>query len=401
VPDAPEHPEWRRRLEQARDEVVPWIEDAVSLAGLTVLEYGCGQGAVSCAVAPRCARHIGYDIDDDAIRLARDHLRRRDIANSELYSAGVDDVSARVLEHAGEVDVFLLYAVLEHLSVDERLQILRIAREVVREHGHVVVCESPNRLVGFDHHTGQMPFLHALPGELALRYYQRSPRRDFVEAIDEARAAGGDAAARTALTRWGTGVSYHELELVFEDLANHTVASNYDLRLYPSRPVRWEELRLAAMLDAWRPDLPPCWSRSWIDTVLCASPRAVAPVHVRPWHLRLEHDVPGAAMLADGRVELRPGARLAVGLPVASGELHVGLMADDTEHALRVHTAAGVITPPALASQWGVTTSHAVAALPQATERLELELATGGCVTYVGYRGAADPIMAESGPRGW
>ena len=47
----------------------------------------------------------------------------------------------------GEVDVFLLYAVLEHLTVAERLAVLRLAREVVKPDGAIVVCETPNRLI--------------------------------------------------------------------------------------------------------------------------------------------------------------------------------------------------------------------------------------------------------------
>ncbi len=143
------------------------------------------------------------------------------------------------------------------MTLDERLAVLRLARQTVRPDGYIVVCETPNRLTPLDHHTGQIPFLHMLPGALAAQYYGRSGRKDFVEAVDRA-AADGPAALRDALVRWGYGMSYHEFELAFDDLPAHTVASSYHPLLYPSRPVRGEELHLAATLDAWRPDLPPC-----------------------------------------------------------------------------------------------------------------------------------------------
>ena len=57
---------------------------------------------------------------------------------------------------------------------------LRLAREVVKPDGAIVVCETPNRLIYFDHHTAQMPFFHLLPDELALDYYPRSRRPDFL-----------------------------------------------------------------------------------------------------------------------------------------------------------------------------------------------------------------------------
>lgn len=375
--------------------IIPWVEEVAPLAGKTVLEYGCGQGAVACAVAPHVARHIGIDIDADALRLAHEHTSRRGLDNVQLQLAGELDVLDSVRTHAGEVDVFLLYAVLEHLTIAERLDVLRVAREVTRPDGHIVICESPNRLTPIDHHTAQMPFFHALAPELAVRWYDRSARADFVAAIAAADDRG------MALTRWGTGVSFHELELVFDDLAAHTVASGYHRHLYAPRPVRGEELQLAATLDAWRPDLPPCWSRSWLDMVLSASPQPAPPVHVRPWQLRVEHDVAGAATLPDGRVELRPGAWLPVRLPSATDELHVGLMAAEPAAALRVRVGADVHAPVAQPPRYDVPPWHATLTLTSPAAELELALADGGCLTYVGYAGPADPAAAQGRAAGW
>jgi SAM-dependent methyltransferase len=397
---APEHPQWLQRLHKARDGVVPWIERTVPLAGRTVLEYGCGQGAISCAIAARAGRHIGIDIAAGEIALAREHTARRGLHDVELVAVREDEILERVAAYRGQIDVFLLYAVLEHLSPDERLAILRLARETVSPDGHIVVCETPNRLTPIDHHTGQMPFLHLLPQALAARYYDRSRREDFVRAIDAA-ATDGPAAVRQALVRWGTGVSFHEFELVFDDLAAHTVASSYHPLLYPSRPVRGEELQLAATLAAWRPELPPCWSRSWLDTILSARAQAQPAVHVRPWQMMLAHDVAGAAMLADGRVELRPGARLPVCLPSPTGELHVGLMAAEPARALRIHVPGAILSPTAVGNLDGVPPWHAVAELPEPADALELSLPGGGCLTYVGHRGPPDPLASRMRAGGW
>ena len=397
---APEHPEWLRRMQAARDCVVPWIEETVALRGRTVLEYGCGQGAIACAVAPRAGRHIGLDINSGELALAHGHVARRGLRNVELHAHPESAILDGVAAYRGEIDVFLLYAVLEHMTLEERLAVLRVAREVVRADGQIVVCETPNRLTPFDHHTGQMPFLHVLPEGLAARYYGRSERADFVQAVDAA-AADGSAALHRALVRWGNSVSFHEFELVFEDLAAHTLASSYHALLYPARPVRGEELHLAASLEAWRPDLPPCWSRPWLDTILSPRPQAQPPLHVRPWQLRLEHDVPGAAMLADGRVELRPGAWLPVTLPAQTDEIHVGLMAQDAARALRIRLAARVLAPAATPNLDGTPTWHAATRLPEPTDSLELALADGGCLTYVGHRGAPDPLAGAGRAAGW
>ncbi|MCW3040930.1 MAG: hypothetical protein JWM31_2835 [Solirubrobacterales bacterium] len=397
-----EHPEWLRRLAVARADSVPWVERHIPLTGRTILEYGCGQGAITCAFAARAARHIGVDIDPGEVALAQQAVARRGLSNVELRVWPVSEIVDRVREYRGEIDVLLLYAVLEHLTLEERLAVLRLGREIMRTDGHIVITETPNRLTPVDHHTARIPFLHALPLSVAGAYYGRSPRADFVDAIDAA-AAGGVEARDEALERWGTGFSFHELEMAFGDVAAHTVASSYDAALYPSRPVRWEELQLAAVLDAWRPDLPPCWSRSWVDTILSVEPvrSGDEPLHVRPWPLRLPHDVAGASMLPDGRIELRPGARLPVGLPAPTSELHVGLMASDPRRALRVEVGARTVTMDAVDNREGIPPWHGVVRLSEPADRVTLTLPDGGCLTYVGFRGKADPAAPMQRPMGW
>lgn len=395
-----EHPEWRSRLERISGCLLPWVEAAVPLAGRTVLEYGCGQGVVASALAPRTGRYVGVDIDAGEVAMGREHVANRGLDNVELLVAPAEEIFDVVASFSGQIDVLLLYAVLEHMSVEERLAILRLARTVVRGDGHIVIGEAPNRLTPFDHHTGQMPFLHALPLELAELYYERSRRSDFVAALDRA-AAGGPEAAREALVRWGRGVSFHELELVFDDLTAHTLASSYATPLYPARPVRAEELYLAAALEAWRPDLPPCWSRSWLDMILTARPQADPPQHVRPWPLRLAHDVPGVAMLADGRIEMRPAMRIQVHLHAPTTEIHVGLTAVEPAHALRIHVAGDELAPTATPNLDGIPQWHASALLPEPADTLELSLHDGGCLTYIGFRGPPDPEAPHRRPAGW
>ena len=83
---------WESRRRRASKYLVPWIEQTVPLAGKTVLEYGCGNAAVSCAFAERAGRVIGVDIDREAIELGTREVRDRGLDNVELElrSAGVD-----------------------------------------------------------------------------------------------------------------------------------------------------------------------------------------------------------------------------------------------------------------------------------------------------------------------
>lgn len=278
-----EHPNsWEARLRRAAGSLIPWIEQTVPLAGRTVLEYGCGNGAVACALAARCERVIGVDIDRAGVEEGRERLTAAGVANVELELYELDSIEAAVRARSGQIDVFVLYAVLEHMTVAERLAVLRLAREVTAAGGAIVVCETPNRLFPFDHHTARVPFFHLLPAELALDYRGFSDREDFNGALDLA-AVGGREALLEALTRWGRSVSYHEFELVFEELSRHVIASSYDPLLFAERPVHREELSVERYLRSVRPDLAPAWSRAWLDLILSPAPQTRRPPFLRPW----------------------------------------------------------------------------------------------------------------------
>jgi 2-polyprenyl-3-methyl-5-hydroxy-6-metoxy-1,4-benzoquinol methylase len=377
---------WEQRRRRAADYLIPWIEQTVPLQGLTVLEYGCGNAAVSCALAERAGQVIGVDIDPAGIELGQEQTARRGLRNITLELHSLESIADAVSARQGAVDVFLLYAVLEHMTVAERLAVLRLAQQVVKPDGAIIVCETPNRLIYFDHHTAQMPFFHLLPDELALKYYERSGRQDFKAALELAASHGAEAALE-AVVRWGRGVSFHEFEVAFGDLSRHVIASNYDPLLFPERPVHPDEVVLSRYLDRSRPDLAPVWSRYWLDLIL--SPREIERrgSFLRPWsadtsasqgvgwtpwenlHLR------GAD--ATLRVELpHPTARLVVGVvPAADGPLRLSAGVPSTPVPL-----IGTVVSAEPEHTWFVDF-----ALPAPASRIELSASRECHIVFVGY----------------
>ncbi|MGI8904032.1 MAG: class I SAM-dependent methyltransferase [Solirubrobacteraceae bacterium] len=377
---------WEQRRRRAADVLIPWIEQTVPLAGKTVLEYGCGNAAVSCAFAARADRVIGVDIDSEWIELAREQVAKRGITNVELELHPLASILDAVAARRGEIDVFLCYAVLEHLTVPERLAVLRLAREVVKPDGAIVVCETPNRLIYFDHHTAQIPFFHLLPDELAAAYYQRSEREDFTAAIDAAAAQGSEAALE-AIVRWGRGVSYHEFELVFADrLDQHVIASNYDPILFPERPIHPDEVILARYLERWRPDLAPVWSRYWLDLILSPRPVAKRPPFLRPWSAETlqSHNVGWTSW--ENLHLSGPDATLWVELPHATSRLVVGSVTrEGAPLALHVRSEAMVAPLRALAQAPTGHTAFTSFELPAPAQRIAVG-AGGEChLVFVGY----------------
>jgi cyclopropane fatty-acyl-phospholipid synthase-like methyltransferase len=231
-------PDWERRRKIAERSVLPWIEDVMPLSSRTVLEYGCGNGAATAAFAPRSAHYIGLDIDSNEISAARQLLAARGV-ESLLLAAPAERILAETAAFRGEVDIFLCYAVLEHMTVKERLSLLELAREVVRDDGVIVVAETPNRLTPWDYHTSRLPFLNQVPEELALRYFDRSERIEFVEALQ---AAKDDAVRRETFARWGRAratTSSRSSSAIYPDTWWHQAGSRYSFRTGPSIARNW------------------------------------------------------------------------------------------------------------------------------------------------------------------
>jgi ubiquinone/menaquinone biosynthesis C-methylase UbiE len=375
---------WEDRRVAAAECLIPWIGSAVSLVGKTVLEYGCGAGPVSAALGERVERHVGYDIEPAAIADGQGKLADLGISNVELRHAPVDSIFDSVRDHAGEIDVFLLYAVLEHMNVAERLEVLELARDVVRADGAIVICETPNRLILWDWHSSQAPFMAQLPDELALRYYDRAPRQEFIDTIGAGLAQGWEE-GQEALTRFGRGMSYHELELVFGDLSRHVLASNWEPELFPVREIHPEEVALARMMDQVRPDLAPAFSRYWLDVVLSVAPIPEPPRMMRPWPMNTLSS-PGAQWTGVENVRL-PSADvpLVAVLPAPTDRVVVGVWPDHAgPMTIAVKGERGKAMRETVDCS-GPSWAHATFELKKQTQTVTVWLSPAGQVSFLGY----------------
>jgi SAM-dependent methyltransferase len=375
-------PDWHRRKRVAERHFLPWIERVMPLAGRTILEYGSGNGPVSAAFAPHAGRYIGVDIAAEDVETSRRILAEGGL-HPELHAAPPAEILELTATFRGEVDVFLCAAVLEHMSVQERLDLLRLAREILRPDGIIVVFETPNRLTPWDYHTSLQPFLNQLPEELALAYLRRSPREDFVEAM-RAAAERGPESERETYVRWGRGMSFHELELVFDDLPRHVVASSWDPLLLEEREVYRDEVALQRVMDEARPDLPGAFSRYWLDFILAVTPRDEPARFLRPWRLQTtgsRHVAYDAGQYL--RFE-RQDAVLRVELPSSSSRLVVGAERLAEPLHVTVRAASGAVQRAVL-EPGRAAYADLQFATPEAV--YEVELDTPGTLSLILYEG--------------
>jgi SAM-dependent methyltransferase len=385
-PDVDERGYWADRVWR------PWIERARPLGESTVLEYGCGPGSVSRSLVPHARRYIGLDIDPGYIAQAR---AQNDHESAEFHVHPAEEIGDAFSSYAGEVDVVLLYAVVEHLTIPERLDILARAREVARPDGVIVVVELPNRLVPLDHHSSFEPFLSQLPDELALDYlYRREVRRpeirDYVtDKRDPSLPAAEDEDGLMALRRFGRGASFHEFELAWGGPVNdHVIATNWEPEVIPHRAIDPGEVALARTLRRLRPDLDPCWSRQWIDLILTPEPALRRGPFHRPW---IGHPGPASRQVVPNLedVILLPNAeaRLEVVLPEATRQLAVRVVDGETQTTVRVRTARGDLIERTVPGHPGHGKTL-VLDLPDWSDDVVVDLPQGGWisgVTYLGY----------------
>lgn len=235
-------------------------ESACGLAGKSVLEIGCGIGSRTAPLSMMAGRVLACDILPGDVEIARGHTSRLGLRNIEFRVCNATEIIKSSAIH--ECDLVMLYAVLEHTTIAERLEILSAIHENIRPDAVVYVGETPNRLAAFDSHSSQLPFYQSLPDELAMEYLKKSPRDEWRRGILNASDPG------EMMYRRGRGLSFHEFDICFgglDRLARGVVRSLSDpllLNLYGYRPDE-QLLRRRLSLQGIKP--ADTFSRSWIE----------------------------------------------------------------------------------------------------------------------------------------
>lgn len=143
------------RLAQFERQLVPEIQHHCgSLESLRVLDFGCGTGATTVALAAACPRVVGLDLDAESLEICRDRLAEHQLEERvEMLVAG--DLMERAAE-LGSFDLILLNGVIEHIPLSLRglrRKILRRLFDLLRPGGSLFIADTPNRLIPHDSHT--------------------------------------------------------------------------------------------------------------------------------------------------------------------------------------------------------------------------------------------------------
>ena len=255
------------RFDESNNFVLPWVARKVDLAGARVLEVGCGTGSSTASFAPHCANIYGYDITHQSVEAANERLRIMNVSNARCHAAPPDLLLQKIEEdHPNGVDVVLLYAVLEHQNIEERLATIELCWRLLRPDGHLVVTDSPNRLCYKHFHTSEVPFFDMVPEPLKWSLIASSPRLGFRETMTELLKSSPGKLSET-LTRWGTGISFHEFEAVIGPLEKLVVADGFDTPLDKHKRFLIEEELLLHYLVVSDLNVPIGFCRASVDII--------------------------------------------------------------------------------------------------------------------------------------
>ncbi|MCO4745137.1 MAG: class I SAM-dependent methyltransferase [Proteobacteria bacterium] len=147
---------------------------AADLQGKRVLDFGCGTGTSTVAMAltyPE-ASFVGVELEERWVEAARVRAEVFSAANAE-FAVSPNGAS---LPDVGRFDFVMLSAVWEHLLPGERPGIARALWDSLRPGGIIFLNQTPHRWWPLESHTTGLPLINYLPKGLAHRYAKLSPR---------------------------------------------------------------------------------------------------------------------------------------------------------------------------------------------------------------------------------
>ncbi|WP_415769610.1 class I SAM-dependent methyltransferase [Pseudomonas sp. LB3P38] len=236
----------------------------------TAVEIGCGAGAKSLSLCGLFGTYIGIEINHDQVKQAEERNRLYGTPDTRFIAGNAADVlrDKKKYEIPDRIDVLVLYAVLEHLTNDERRTVIGLADEVMDGGGSVLVMETPNRLIPYDSHTTGIQFYNWLPDEIANNLAKTGAANTEVRSMLR---PWDDPAAQTMLARAGRGVSYHDfvLNLRFPLDSYSFDVDGFDAELMNMEPFTNQDFSLYGYLSANAAEInAAAFSRSWLDFVI-------------------------------------------------------------------------------------------------------------------------------------
>lgn len=148
-----------RPLHQINPLRLAWINGLVPVAGLNVLDVGCGGGILTDSLARSGAKATGIDLSSKALRVAQMHALDAQTANVSYLEISAEDMAR---QQAGQFDVVTCMEMLEH--VPDPASVVQACSTLVKPGGWVffsTLNRNPKSfllaIVGAEYILGMLP----------------------------------------------------------------------------------------------------------------------------------------------------------------------------------------------------------------------------------------------------
>ncbi|MBU2862755.1 bifunctional 2-polyprenyl-6-hydroxyphenol methylase/3-demethylubiquinol 3-O-methyltransferase UbiG [Reinekea forsetii] len=110
-----------------------YIDQQINVAGLNVLDIGCGGGILSETLAKRGGNVLGIDMTDAPLKVAQLHALESGITNLQYKQITAEDLA---IERAGQFDVITCMEMLEH--VPDPLSVIKAISTLLKPGGTAI-----------------------------------------------------------------------------------------------------------------------------------------------------------------------------------------------------------------------------------------------------------------------
>jgi 2-polyprenyl-3-methyl-5-hydroxy-6-metoxy-1,4-benzoquinol methylase len=253
------------RIVNVENCLIPWLTEVTDLKDKIILEVGCGTGSMTVPFALRADFVVACDVWE-TIEVAKERVRLFQCDNVDFYLNDFDWLNdekdiKNFYKKLPPFDIITFDAVLEHLTISERLKLLRTTWENLKVGGLILIYETPNRLAYYDSHTYLTHFFHSLPDDLAKLYALEIARRDTFN--DELKQNNW----QERLYKSGRGVSYHEFELTMDFDKLTVIADGTSNYLKPETEHRYYQV-LRDIIESELPHIPVGFTTEWLNLII-------------------------------------------------------------------------------------------------------------------------------------